>query len=262
MLLHEARDALVEVGRRLWQRGHVAANDGNLSVRVGAGRLLATPTGVSKGFMSPETMVLVDMEGRPLQGSGRPSSELLMHLEIYRLRPDVQAVVHAHPPMATAFSVAGVALDRCVLPEAVLTMGAIPLVPYATPGSRELPAAMRAWIDRCDAVLLANHGAVTWATSLDEAYFRMETLEHTATITHHAMSLGTVNLLTEVDVAALRQIRERARIPGRVLPCEAAGTCAAFPDATVPGGRTDPDLDELVERVSRAVIDVLRGRVG
>jgi len=244
MQLWDAKDLVVEMGRRLWQRGYVAANDGNLTIRLDEDRLLATPTGVSKGFMRPEMLIITDMEGRVIDGDRQPSSELKMHLEVYRLRSDVQAVVHAHPPVSTAMSVAGVALDKCVLPESVLTMGAIPTAPYATPSTDEIPAGLRPFIPNCDAVLLANHGAVTWAADIETAYFRMETLEHTANITFQAMLLGQVNVLGQGDVEKLKQVRERMGIPGRALPCEAAGTCS------IDGG----DTERLVETVAQTVL--------
>lgn len=253
MELFDARQALCEIGRRLWQRGMVAANDGNLSVRVGQDRLLATPTGFSKGFMAPGDLILTDLDGQVVQGEHRPSSELKMHLEVYRLRPEVQAVVHAHPPYATAFALAGVPLDQCLLPESVVTMGAVLIAPYATPSTDEMAATIRSYVTRADAVLLANHGALVWAESIEAAYFRMETLEHTAVITHHALALGGPKVLNQEQVAELRQLRERFGLTGRCLPCEAA---------TNPAGAPAPSSDEgaLIERITRAVLEAL-GRV-
>ncbi|MFN2165376.1 MAG: class II aldolase/adducin family protein, partial [Anaerolineae bacterium] len=169
----------------------------------------------------------ITVDGTVVQGERKPSSELKMHLEVYRLREDVQAVVHAHPPYATAFALAGVPLDQCLLPESVLTMGAIPLAPYATPSTEEIPASIRDYITKADAVLLANHGAVVWADSLEAAYYRMETLEHTATITHHALALGGPKALDAQQVDKLKQVRDRMGLTGRCLPCEAAGTSPA-----------------------------------
>ena len=251
MEIFDARQALCEMGRRLWQRGFVAANDGNLSVRVGDDRVLATPTGVSKGFMSPGDLVLTDLDGKVVQGDRRPSSELPMHLEVLRLRPDAQAVVHAHPPYATAFATAGVPLDQCLLPESVVTMGAVLIAPYATPATDEMPGSIQPYVTRADAVLLANHGALTWAESPEAAYYRMETLEHTAVITHHAMALGGPKVLDGEQVAKLEALRERFGLPGRCLPCEAAGACPALEPVPDAGER------ELIERVTRAVLDAL-----
>src|ERR1700741_1383716 len=137
------RADIVEVGRRMYARGYTASNDGNISVRLDAGRLLMTPKSVCKGFMTPEMMVITDLDGRKIAGDRDPSSEMQMHLEVYRQRPDATAVVHAHPPIATGFAVAGIPLDRAVLAEVITTLGSVPIAEYATPSTRELPAAVR-----------------------------------------------------------------------------------------------------------------------
>ena len=155
------RADIVEVGRRMYARGYTASNDGNISVRLGSRRLLMTPKSVCKGFMTPDMMCITDLDGKKLQGDRDPSSEMLMHLEVYRQRPDVQAVVHAHPPTATGFAVAGIPLDRAVLAEVLTTLGSIPIAEYATPSTRELPEAVRKYIIAHDGMLLANHGALT-----------------------------------------------------------------------------------------------------
>src|SRR5215470_9367332 len=180
----QLRADIVEVGRRLWTRGFVASNDGNISVRIAPDRLLMTPASVSKGFMSPEMMVITDLEGKLISGApGRkPSSEILMHLVAYRQRPDIGAVVHAHPPLSTGFAVAGIALDRAVLAEVITTLGSIPIAEYATPSTEELPAAVRKYVKAHDGLLLANHGALALAGDVMSAYYRMETIEHFAKI--------------------------------------------------------------------------------
>ena len=139
----QARADIVEVGRRLWERGYVASNDGNISVRLDDSRLITTPKSVSKGFMTPDMMVITDLDGKKIAGERDPSSELKMHLEVYRNRPDARAVVHAHPPTATGFAVAGIPLDRAVLAEVITTLGSIPIAEYATPSTEELPAAVQ-----------------------------------------------------------------------------------------------------------------------
>src|SRR4029453_15939262 len=174
------RADIVEIGRRLWTRGYVASNDGNISVRIGPDRLLMTPASVSKGFMTPDMMVVTDLSGALVSGApGRkPSSEIKMHLVAYRERPDVGAVVHAHPPLSTGFAVAGIPLDRAVLAEVVTTLGSIPIADYATPSTKELPEAVRKYVKAHDGMLLANHGALTLGTDLFAAYYKMETIEH------------------------------------------------------------------------------------
>ena len=178
----QTRADIVEVGRRLWVQGFVASNDGNISVRLGADRVLTTPKSVSKGFMTPEMMVVTDLSGRKISGERDASSELKMHLEVYHQRPDVGAVVHAHPATATGFAVAGVPLNRAVLAEVITTLGGIPIAEYATPSTAELPAAIRDYIKSHDGLLLANHGALAVAADLFTAYYRMETIEHFAKI--------------------------------------------------------------------------------
>jgi L-fuculose-phosphate aldolase len=201
------RAEIVEVGRRLYERGFVAATDGNISVRLDPGRLLATPTGVSKGFMTPDMMVITDLAGRQLAGVGKPSTELLMHLAVYEMRPDVHAVVHAHPPTATGFAVAGIPLDRAVLAEVVTTLGSIPIAEYGTPSTRELADAVRSYVKAHDGLLLANHGAVTMGVDLRRATYKMETIEHFATISLVARLLGRERLLSREEVMRLQELR-------------------------------------------------------
>lgn len=205
----QLRQDIVEVGRRLWTRGFVASNDGNISVRLPGDRLLMTPTGVSKGFMAPEMMVVTDMDGRQLAGEpGRKaSSEILMHLVAYRHRPDVHAVVHAHPPLATGFAVAGIPLDRAVLAEVVTTLGSIPIAQYGTPSTPELSASVEPYVKIHDALLLANHGALALGQDLFAAYYKMETIEHFARISLVARLLGREHLLSQEEVGRLQALR-------------------------------------------------------
>jgi L-fuculose-phosphate aldolase len=205
----QLRRDIVEVGRRLWTRGYVASNDGNISVRLPDGRLLMTPTGVSKGFMSPEMMVITDLDGRQLAGepNRKPSSEILMHLVAYRHRRDVNAVVHAHPPLATGFAVAGIPLDRAVLAEVVTTLGSIPIAEYGTPSTPELPASVEPFVRTHDALLLANHGALALGKDVFAAYYKMETIEHFARISLVARLLGREHLLSREEVDRLQGLR-------------------------------------------------------
>lgn len=223
---HELKELMIEIGRRLWMKGYVAANDGNITVRSGENELLTTPTGVSKGFMSQDMILKVDMDGQAITRHARhqPSSEIKMHLEVYRQRADIRAVIHAHPPYCTSFAVAGIPLDKCVLPEAILTLGSVPIAPYGTPSTVELSDSITALIVSSDTLLLANHGALTLAMDLMTAYHRMETLEHAATIVHHAIQLGNVNVIPEDEIGKLMRIRKAMAIPGRIsLDHEASG---------------------------------------
>src|SRR5438093_12171347 len=222
------RADIVEVGRRMYARGYTASNDGNISVRLGTDRLLMTPKSVCKGFMTPDMLCITDLEGRKLQGDRDPSAEMLMHLECYRQRPDVHAVVHAHPPTATGFAVAGIPLDRPVLAEVLTTLGSIPIAAYATPSTRELPEAVRKYIRAHDGMLLANHGALTVGGDLYSAYFKMETVEHFAKISLVARLLGRENLISREEVMRLQELRGSYGIkaPAPIWPKPAAGTAA------------------------------------
>ncbi len=218
------RADIVEVGRRMYARGYTASNDGNISVRLGPERLLMTPKSVCKGFMTPDMMCITDLEGRKLQGDRDPSSEMLMHLEVYRQRPDAQAVVHAHPPTATGFAVAGIPLDRAVLAEVLTTLGSIPIAEYATPSTRELPEAVRKYIKAHDGMLLANHGALTVGADLYGAYYKMETIEHFAKISLVARLLGRENLLSREEVMRLQELRGSYGIQAPAPICAVPGT--------------------------------------
>ncbi len=198
---------IVEVGRRLWERGYVASNDGNISVRLDDSRLITTPKSVSKGFMTPDMMVVTDSNSKKLSGDRDPSSELKMHLQVYRDRPDARAVVHAHPPTATGFAVAGIPLDRAVLAEVVTTLGSIPIAEYATPSTDELPIACSKYLKAHDGLLLANHGALAIGPDLFTAYHRMETIEHFAKISLVTRQLGRENLLSRQEVVRLQGLR-------------------------------------------------------
>jgi len=226
------RADIVEVGRRMYARGYTASNDGNISVRLGADRLLMTPKSVCKGFMTPDMMCITDLDGRKLQGDRDPSSEMLMHLEVYRQRPDVQAVVHAHPPTATGFAVAGIPLDRAVLAEVLTTLGSIPIAEYATPSTRELPEAVRKYIKAHDGMLLANHGALTVGGDLYSAYFKMETIEHFAKISLVARLLGGENLIAREEVMRLQQLRGSYGIKAPAPICADLSDGAAAADAS------------------------------
>jgi L-fuculose-phosphate aldolase len=209
MDLSMLRADIVEVGKRLWTRGFVASNDGNISVRFAPDRLLMTPASVSKGFMSADMMVVTDLEGRVIEAApGRkPSSEIQMHLVAYRERPDIGAVVHAHPPLSTGFAVAGIPLDRAVLAEVVTTLGSIPIAEYATPSTRELAESVAPYCRAHDGLLLANHGALALGKDLFAAYYKMETIEHFARISLVARMLGREHLLSREEVVRLQDLR-------------------------------------------------------
>ncbi len=203
----QARAAILDAGRKLFQRGLVAANDGNLSVRVGENALWVTPTGVSKGDMTEEMLVKLDLDGNLLTGTRRPSTEIGMHLRIYREDPLVRAVVHAHPPAATAFACAGLPLDRPVLQESVVQLGTVPVAPFALPGSPAVAESVAPFCRSCRAVLLEYHGAVTWGDSMQQAHHRMECLEQTALVTLHLRALGCSRVMPAELVRDLEGLR-------------------------------------------------------
>jgi L-fuculose-phosphate aldolase len=203
------RQEICVVGRWMYERGFIVAAEGNLSVRLSDGRILTTPTLMNKGMLAPEDLATADLNGHQLSGSRRVSSELGMHLVFYRLRPEVNAICHAHPPTATGFAVAGRGLDRALLPEVIVGLGHIPLVQYATPGTPDLSDAIEPFAEHYDALLLANHGAVTCGPDMTTAFFRMETIEHSARITLAAEAAGVPVLLSRREVAKLMAARER-----------------------------------------------------
>ena len=203
------RHELARFGSMLHENGFVAATDGNLSVRLDDGRVMITPSGFSKGMMEPKDMVVVDLAGKKLQGSYNASSELGMHLAIYQERRDVNAVVHAHPCTATAFACSGFALEEPICAEVVMTLGKVPLAPYATTGTPELTSNIRPFIRDHQAILLANHGVVTYAEDLLSAYLKMEAVEHFAKVTLAARQVGAPQVLNDVQLEALEVARQR-----------------------------------------------------
>lgn len=209
------REDLVRFGKMLHAQGFVAATDGNLSVRLDSSRVLVTPTGFSKGMMRPEDMVIVDLHGKKLSGFYNPSSEIAMHLTIYRMRPDVGAVVHAHPCTATGFASAGIALDEPLCSEVVITLGAVPLAPYATTGTMELSDSLRPFIPFHDAILMANHGVVAYGEDLCRAYMRMEAVEHYAKIVLATRQLGSARSLNSRELEKLVAVRTQYVKNGR-----------------------------------------------
>jgi L-fuculose-phosphate aldolase len=198
--------AICRAGGRLAERGLIAGTEGNIAARCGTGRVLVTPAGRGKGDLEPADLVEVDLEGRVLRGTLRPSSELGLHLVVLTLRPDVEAVVHAHPPVATGFAAAGQALDDAVLPELVAQFGSVPLVPYGTPGTAELAERVRPFVSEHDALLLANHGAVTLGATVEAAEQRMESLEQGARILLVTRLLGGSRRLSPAELERLRAL--------------------------------------------------------
>jgi len=247
------RREICRVGRWMHERGYIVACEGNLSIRLDAERILTTPTCVNKGMMGPEDLVIMDMEGTHLHGDRKISSEAGMHLLFYRMRPDVNAICHGHPPTATGFAAAGLGLDQALLPEVIVGLGKVPLVRYATPGTPDLCAVLEPYVPHYDALLLANHGATTCGPDLLTAYFRMETVEHFAKITLAAKLAGEPQLLSTREVAKLMAARAKYFVTpppggGAELPdtCDTGESNAD--EVTLTRGELDALIDEAVRK--------------
>ncbi len=212
---HGYREDLVRVCHAIYEKGWAAANDGNVSVRIGDDRMLCTPTSMCKGHLSPADLVICHISGQKLEGEREATSEILMHATIYSRRSDVHAVVHAHPPLATGFAVAGRALDLALLPEVIIQLGAVPLARYGLPGTAALTEGMLPYIDCFDAMLLENHGCTTYGENVWQAFYRMETVEHFAKITLVAEMAGGAKPLPRAEVKKLFESRERYNVRSR-----------------------------------------------
>lgn len=214
---YEIKEEICEIGKRIYNRGMVASNDGNISVKLNDQEFLCTPTGVSKGFMTPEYICKVDKDGKVIESNSgyKPSSEIKMHMRVYRERPDVISVVHAHPMYATGFAIAGIPLTQPIMPEAVITLGSVPIAEYGTPSTEEIPDAISKYLPYYDAVLLENHGALTYGDSLLNAYHKMESLEFYAQLLFIAKQLGGPKELSEEQVKRLYEIRRQFGMTGR-----------------------------------------------
>lgn len=214
----EIRHDIVEIGKLIYQKGWVAANDGNISVRLAPNRVLCTCTGISKGMMTADDLIVCDLDGNKLEGSRERTSEIAMHLTIYRMRPDIFSVVHAHPAIATGFAVAGKALTLALLPEVIIGLGCVPLAEYGTPGTAALTEGMLPYIPQHDAILMRNHGLVCYGEDVYKAFFKMETVEHFARITLVAELLGGPKVLPKQEVEKLIESRTRYGIKPREGP--------------------------------------------
>jgi L-fuculose-phosphate aldolase len=240
-LLPQHRREVIEVCRRIHARGWISAADGNISVRLARDRLLTTPTGLHKGYIGERDLVICDMQGRRIAGQHQPSSEIAMHLAVYEDRPEVNAVVHAHPTYCIAFSLAGVTLAQCLLPEIVFSFGGIPTTEYCAPTTEEVPRAVRKLIHDYDAMILDRHGSLTVGDGVFAAYDKLERMEHVAQITHAASQLGEVRPLSREQIERLMEIGHGLGLPARKveLPC---GQCNACPHGELP--RRDPDAPQ------------------
>ncbi len=255
----ELREQLLFFSHKVYEQNLLVALDGNLSVRMPDGNILCTQAGCHKGFLTDDQLVVIDSKGHKVRGKGRPTSEMLMHLACYEERPDCQAVVHAHPPMAIAFTLANVSMARCILPEVVLTLGTVPTVPYETTGTQTLADRIRPFIAEHDAILMDTHGAVCLGTSLLEAFCRLEIVEHTAKITKLARDMGGAKELEPSEAVRLRSMGlkryggppgavARADDPNADLPPACQG-CSGCDNPHPAGIGPKPNLDVRLARV-------------
>ena len=214
----KARRDIVEFGKRMYNRGFANANDGNLSARVSENAAWVTPTGVSKGFLTEDMLVLVDLDGNVLEGTGKPSSETKMHLALYKNAPNILAVTHAHPPVATTFAAAGLPLDEALVQEAVVLLGVVPVAPYAAPGSDALASSVVPFCGEYNALLLEHHGAVSWGESVERAFYRLESVEFAATVMMNSRIMNITRRLKESQIDELIKLRPAWNVTGGGRP--------------------------------------------
>ncbi len=250
----ELRQDIVDVGRLVFQKGWVAANDGNISIRLDENRVLCTPTATSKGLLTVDDLIICDMQGNKIEGRKERTSEIAMHLLIYRMRPDIKSVVHAHPPVATGYATAGRPLNQALLPEVIIGLGCVPLADYGLPGTDAVTDGMIPYIPKYDAILMANHGATCYGSDVYSAYFRMETTEHYARIALVAELLGGPTLLPREEVNKLFESRSRYGVKQRAggepgCPASAEDVLAE----PVGGEKFEVTREELIALVEEAL---------
>ncbi len=260
----EIKKQICDIGKRIYNRNMVAANDGNISVKLNDNEFLCTPTGVSKGFMTPEYICKVDADGNVIQANGsfKPSSEIKMHMRVYKKRPDVNAVVHAHPTYATSFAIAGIPLTQPIMPEAVIALGCVPIAEYGTPSTDEIPDAVEKYLPYYDAVLLESHGALTFADSLLSAYNKMESVEFYAELLFKSRLLGGPKEFSEERVQQLYEIRRKFGMPGKhpanLCPNAKEGKKSCHNcGCSCGGGAKVSGNEELVAAITKKVMEQL-----
>ena len=255
---YEIKKQICEIGQRIYNKGMVAANDGNISVKISENEFLCTPTGVSKGFMTPEFICKVDRNGKVIQANKgfKPSSEIKMHMRVYKERPDVNSVVHAHPLYATSFAIAGIPLTEPIMPEAVIALGCVPIAEYGTPSTEEIPDAVSKYLQHYDAVLLENHGALSFSDSLINAYYKMESLEFYAQLLYQSRVLGGPKRLSEAQVQRLYEIRRQFGLKGKHPADLCPNAKAGKPSCHGCGGSCgSKDTDALVAEIAKRVME-------
>ena len=260
---YEIKKQICEIGKRIYNRGMVAANDGNISVKLNDHEFLCTPTGVSKGFMTPEYICKINEKGEVIQANPgfKPSSEIKMHLRVYEKRPDVKSVVHAHPMYATSFAIAGIPLTQPIMPEAVIALGCVPIAPYGRPSTTEIPDAVEPYLQYFDAVLLENHGALSYSDSLLNAYMKMESVEFYAQLLYQSKVLGGPKEFTPEQVEQLYEIRRKFGMKGKHPANVCLNNKAGKPSCHSCGGNCKShnaqDEKALIEEITKKVVESL-----
>lgn len=251
---------ICEIGKRIYEKGFVAATDGNISVRIDEDSFIVTPTGVSKGFMTPEMLIIVDGEGNVLSGNRQPTSEIKMHLRVYKDRPEMNSVIHVHPPFATAFAIAGVPLNQATMPESIVILGTIPIAEYGTPSTEEIPDAISKYIKDHNGVLLENHGALTWGENIEKAYFLMESLEFCAKVNWIARQMNGDRELSVSHVERLIEMKEHMGRHGAspIGIFTENGTNAEKVTPPLERSLTTNDIDLIVEKFADKVIHLIK----
>jgi L-fuculose-phosphate aldolase len=282
--VYEAKEQIIEIGRRMYIKGFVAANDGNISCRISPDTILTTPTGVSKGFMDGDMLVKMTLDGKVISdGPYKPSSEAKMHIRAYMENPEIMAVTHAHPPVATSFAIAGIGLDQPILTEAIMALGSVPVAKYATPGTEEVPDSIAPFCRDYNSVLLANHGALSWGGSLMQAFYRLESVEYFATIMMYTGNIiGKSNKLSCEQIEPLLETRAKLGIKGGGIPacalrptndkdvmpqsgpiggckCGGAHQNGCDKPAAQPEKKSgQDDMNELIEKITREILNKIR----
>ena len=260
---YEIKKQICDIGKRIYDRRMVAANDGNISVKISDNEFLCTPTGVSKGFMTPEYICKVDAKGNVIQANEgfRPSSEIKMHMRVYRERPDVNSVVHAHPVYATSFAIAGIPLTEPIMPEAVIALGCVPIAEYGTPSTEEIPDAVSKYLQYYDAVLLENHGALAYSDSLLAAYHKMESLEFYAQLLFLSRQLGGPKELSDAQVQRLYEIRRQFGMTGKhpadLCPNNKDGKASCHNCGACGSKSNSCDNADLIAEITKKVMEQL-----
>jgi L-fuculose-phosphate aldolase len=278
---YKLKEQICEIGRRLYNKGFAAANDGNITIRLNDREVLCTPTMVSKGFMKPEDMCKIDYEGKQLAGTRKRTSECLLHLAVYKTRPDVNAVVHCHPPHATAFAVAQEPIPKCILPEVEVFLGEVPMARYETPGTQKFAETIVSYVKDCNTIILANHGTVTFGPTLENAYFNTEIIDAYCRILILARQLGQVNYFTAGQTKELLDIKKRLGYDDPRFRCENCDLCGnsifdrgysefvpqpkAFKreeENGHPQREQPPDMEKVVQTITDQVLAALTGFEG